>query len=171
MRLSIYQNGRFLRALSLSKDTLRIGRLPSCDLVLEGNGVARYHALLERSTIDGSWTVLTMGGAGTLLNGQAVTALARAKIGDELTIGSYKVLFIDETSTPRKEPLQADPDMVIVPLEGELIAAPVAPVLWAATAEEMSAEPTTGEVQAAPLDFIDEDEPVFLLTQRKRSTR
>jgi hypothetical protein len=178
MRLSIYQNGRFLRAISMAKETMRIGRLPSCDLVLEGTGVARYHALVERS-LDGNWTVLTMGGGDTLLNGQVVTALARAKIGDELAIGHYKVVFMDESSAPKRMPpppppadfAERTPDMVIIPLEGELVAAPVAPVLWAATADEMSAEPTTGETAIASLDLLDPEEPVYLLTQRKRTSR
>ena len=174
MRLSIYQSGRFVRAISLSRDTVRIGRLPSCDVVLEGNNVARYHALLERA-LDGNWTVVSMGPSGTLLNGHSVTALARARIGDELTIGPYQVVFMDESSAPKRLPPPPPPpdppdppELVIVPSGGELVAAPVAPVLWAATAAEMEAEPRTGEVPI-PLDLIDPDEPVYLLTQRKRS--
>jgi pSer/pThr/pTyr-binding forkhead associated (FHA) protein len=169
MRLSIFQNDRFVRAISVAKDSLRIGRMPTCDVVLEGDGVARYHALVERG-LDGGWTVVSMGPSGTLLNGNAVTALAKAKLGDEIAIGPYRVVLIDDTLAPNRLPtLPPDPpELVIVQSGSDLVAAPVAPVLWSATADEMSSEPTTGEV-ALPLDLIDPDEPVYLLTQRKRT--
>src|SRR5688572_19133547 len=184
MRLSIYHSGRFLRAVSLAKDSIRIGRLPTCDLVLEGEGVARYHAVVERA-LDGNWNVMSMGAGGTRVNGQAIT-LAKVKLGDEVTIGNYRIQFMDESSGPKRMPppppppdfdLRLEeideqtepPDLVIVHSGGELVAAPIAPVLWSATADEMNAEPKTGEV-VLPLELLEPDEPVFLLTQKKRRT-
>jgi hypothetical protein len=182
MRLAIYQNGRFLRAVSLAKDSVRIGRLPSCDLVLEGDGVARYHAVVERA-LDGNWNVMNMGAGGTCVNGQPIT-LAKVKLGDEVSIGHYRLMFMDESSAPKRMPppppppdfdlrfeevegKTEPPDLVIVSSGGELVAAPVAPVLWSATADEMNAEPKTGEV-VIPIELMEPEEPIFLLTHKKR---
>jgi hypothetical protein len=174
MRLAIYQHGRLLRAVSIAKDTVRIGRLPTCDLVLEGEGVARYHAVVERA-LDGNWNVMSMTGGGTRVNGKEIT-LAKVKLGDEITIGHYRITFMDESSAPKRMPPPPPPpdsveapEMVIVASGDELVAAPVAPVLWSATADEMNTEPRTGEV-VLPLELIEPEEPIFLLTQTKKRT-
>ncbi len=158
MKLAIHESGRFVRAISTRRDVVRIGRLPTCEVVLEGDGVARYHAVIERS-VDGTWALLGMGPSETRLNGQAVTR-ARLNPGDELSIGTYKIRVLEEEREAQ--------EIVIVAEDDHLIAAPIAEVLWSATAAEMAAEPTTGEVPI-PLELVlDDDEPIYLLTQRKR---
>ena len=59
------------RTVALASDTVTIGRLADCDVVLKDKGASRKHAQLKLR--DGAWTLTDLGSTnGTRLNGQTV---------------------------------------------------------------------------------------------------
>lgn len=73
--------------------TLTIGRGRGNDLVLDGDGtVSRRHAeVVDR---DGTWVAVDLGSSnGTLLNGDRVSGEQALRDGDELVIGSARLVF------------------------------------------------------------------------------
>jgi predicted component of type VI protein secretion system len=128
MRLAIYRNGHLILHREFSSPALRLGRLGSCDVVLEGDDVARFHAVIDRAVDGRSFELTDLSAGSTRVNGVQV---ARAKLheGDEIRIGSYRIVVSE--ASPSEE-------SVIVPR--------VSRVLWSATPEEMATEPATGEI-------------------------
>lgn len=79
------------RMVPLSSDTVTIGRLADCDVVLKDKGASRKHAQLKRR--DGSWTLTDLGSTnGTRLNGQTVQSRELSD-GDTITIGTTAIEF------------------------------------------------------------------------------
>jgi hypothetical protein len=70
-----------------NKPTLRIGRMPECDLQLFDTTVSRYHAELRRSP-DG-WFLVDLGSMnGTRVNGWRISVPTAVRAGDEVSFGS-----------------------------------------------------------------------------------
>jgi hypothetical protein len=79
------------RTVALTSDTVTIGRLAECDVVLPDKGASRKHAQLRFR--DGSWTLTDLGSTnGTRLNGQTVQSRELAD-GDKVTIGTTVLEF------------------------------------------------------------------------------
>jgi hypothetical protein len=79
------------RTVPLSSDTVTIGRLADCDVVLKDKGASRKHAQLKRR--DGTWTLTDLGSTnGTRLNGQTVQTRELSD-GDTITIGTTVIEF------------------------------------------------------------------------------
>ena len=79
------------RTVPLSSDTVTIGRLADCDVVLKDKGASRKHAQLKRR--DGAWTLTDLGSTnGTRLNGQTVQTRELSD-GDTITIGTTVIEF------------------------------------------------------------------------------
>lgn len=79
------------RTVPLAHDTITIGRLPDCDVVLRDKGASRRHAQVKRAG-DG-WTITDLGSTnGTRLNGTTVQSRTLDD-GDRITIGSTVVEF------------------------------------------------------------------------------
>ena len=79
------------RMVALSSDTVTIGRLADCDVVLKDKGASRKHAQLKRR--DGTWTLTDLGSTnGTRLNGQTVQSRELSD-GDTITIGTTVIEF------------------------------------------------------------------------------
>ncbi len=79
------------RMVPLASDTVTIGRLADCDVVLKDKGASRKHARLKRR--DGTWTLTDLGSTnGTRLNGQTVQSRELSD-GDTITIGSTVIEF------------------------------------------------------------------------------
>lgn len=73
------------------KETVTVGRLPSCEVVLDDPSVSRRHARIARA--DGHWTVEDLGSTnGLQVNGQAV-GHAQLRDGDRLVFGSVTLTF------------------------------------------------------------------------------
>jgi hypothetical protein len=79
------------RAIRLAADSLTIGRLPECDVVVDDAGASRRHAQLRR---EGSGYAITDLGStnGTLVNGRMVQEQA-LEDGDTITIGETHLEF------------------------------------------------------------------------------
>lgn len=79
------------RTVALASDTVTIGRLADCDVVLRDKGASRKHAQLKLR--DGTWTLTDLGSTnGTRLNGQTVQSRELAD-GDKITIGTTVIEF------------------------------------------------------------------------------
>jgi Protein of unknown function (DUF3662)/FHA domain len=79
------------RMVALSSDTVTIGRLADCDVVLKDKGASRKHAQLKRR--DGAWTLTDLGSTnGTRLNGQTIQSRELSD-GDTITIGTTVIEF------------------------------------------------------------------------------
>lgn len=79
------------RAYPLSKDTLVIGRLDTCDLVLSDPAVSRRHAEVRREGDE--WYVVDLGATNrTLVNSKPVQR-HRLGAGDRITVGETEIEF------------------------------------------------------------------------------
>ncbi|HZB79357.1 MAG TPA: DUF3662 and FHA domain-containing protein [Actinomycetota bacterium] len=79
------------RTVALATDTVTIGRLADCDVVLKDKGASRKHAQLKLR--GGTWTLTDLGSTnGTRLNGQTVQSRELAD-GDKITIGTTVIEF------------------------------------------------------------------------------
>jgi FHA domain-containing protein len=79
------------RTVALASDTVTIGRLADCDVVLKDKGASRKHAQLKLR--DGTWTLTDLGSTnGTRLNGQTVQSRELAD-GDKIMIGTTLIEF------------------------------------------------------------------------------
>jgi hypothetical protein len=79
------------RTVALASETVTIGRLADCDVVLKDKGASRKHAQLKLR--GGTWTLTDLGSTnGTRLNGQTVQSRELAD-GDKITIGTTVIEF------------------------------------------------------------------------------
>jgi Protein of unknown function (DUF3662)/Inner membrane component of T3SS, cytoplasmic domain len=79
------------RTVPLRSDTVTIGRLADCDVVLKDKGASRKHAQLRLR--DDTWAITDLGSTnGTRLNGQTIQSRELAD-GDKITIGTTVIEF------------------------------------------------------------------------------
>jgi hypothetical protein len=84
------RSGRELRALDSERMT--VGTLDSNDLVVDGDGVSRVHAVLER--FGDAWCVRDLGSRnGTFVNGARIIGERALHSGDEIVLGRLRLLF------------------------------------------------------------------------------
>ncbi len=95
MPVLIFQQGdrEVLRYPLQAVTPIRIGRHPSNDLTLPDEEVSRHHAGLAWR--DGFFWIEDQSRNGTLLNGRRIEQ-APLKNGDQISIGSWKVVFLEE---------------------------------------------------------------------------
>jgi hypothetical protein len=88
--LVIHEDGE-TKTIPLRRDTITIGRLPDCDVVIADKGASRRHAQLKRK---GSVYTLTDLGStnGTKLNGETVQSRELSD-RDKITIGTTLIEF------------------------------------------------------------------------------
>lgn len=79
------------RTVVLAKETVTIGRLAECDVVVADKGASRRHAQIRRR--DGVYTLTDLGSTnGTRLNGQTIQSRELAD-GDRIAIGAANLEF------------------------------------------------------------------------------
>jgi hypothetical protein len=153
--LRISRAGRFLFSRPLDKELLKIGRHPTCDIVLDDPSICRIHVVITRDLEHDHILVTHLGlGGASYKNGQSITHSAFG-LGDELRLGRLGLYSITLSAIETA-------DLVLVPSGDALIPAPIARVLWSATPAEMNTEPKTGEIDVGVFQ-----EPIYLLTRRK----
>jgi hypothetical protein len=88
----LLEEGQEARTYQLHKQSVAIGRLPECDIVISDPGASRRHATITRE--DGSEYVLTDLGStnGTLVNDEPVGEHVLSD-GDRITIGNTVLEF------------------------------------------------------------------------------
>jgi pSer/pThr/pTyr-binding forkhead associated (FHA) protein len=89
-QLVIHEDGE-VRSLPVRRDSVTIGRLPDCDVVIDDKGASRRHAQLKRK--GGVYTLTDLGSTnGTKLNGETVQS-RELHDGDKITIGTTLIEF------------------------------------------------------------------------------
>ena len=84
------RGGRDVRLLD--SERLTVGSLASNDVVVDGDGVSRVHAMFER--IGGNWCVRDLGSRnGTFVNGERIISERALHSGDEIVLGRVRLLF------------------------------------------------------------------------------
>jgi hypothetical protein len=79
------------RTVPLTADSVTVGRLAGCEVVLKDRGASRKHAQLRFR--DGAWTLTDLGSTnGTRLNGQTIQSRELTD-GDKVTIGTTVIEF------------------------------------------------------------------------------
>jgi hypothetical protein len=74
-------------------ESLTVGRLPDCDVVIDDPSVSKHHARL--SWAQSMWTIEDLGSAnGTQLNGKPVEGMGLVRDGDELKFGDARFLMM-----------------------------------------------------------------------------
>jgi len=94
LSLEVWRQGRRIAAHRLAGPAIKIGRLSSAQLRLEGDeAVGRVHALLQVSEA-GQCQVADLGSAaGTWLNGQRINRAA-LRVGDRLRLGETEIRLL-----------------------------------------------------------------------------
>ncbi|WP_146662430.1 AgmX/PglI C-terminal domain-containing protein [Enhygromyxa salina] len=116
----IFLNDQLVDTRSFSQEVIKLGRLSSSHLRLEGEAVGRMHAVIEVGAT-GDVRLIDLGSnSGTLLNGDMIDRSHELASGDKLELGPYRLeLTIHDCVAA---PVQAEPHARIAPV------APVAPV-------------------------------------------
>ena len=79
-----------------------LGRSKHADVFLNYPSISRQHAALCRDAHD-HWTIYDLDSkGGTLVNGKAVTSFAPVRLGDVLTLGGVRLIFLPQTVTERE---------------------------------------------------------------------
>jgi pSer/pThr/pTyr-binding forkhead associated (FHA) protein len=89
------------RTLELAADRVTVGKGAENDLALDDDDtVSRLHAVLDR--FPAGWCVTDLGSSnGTYVNGERIFAPRRLQHGDEVRIGSTKLLFRNSADVGR----------------------------------------------------------------------
>lgn len=78
---------------AVESETLTVGRLPDCDVVVDDPSVSKHHARLSWNSK--TWAVEDLGSSnGTRLNGQPVEGMGLVHDGDELAFGDTRFLMM-----------------------------------------------------------------------------
>ncbi len=76
-----------------NRATVSIGRAPSSDLMLPGDGVSRHHAVIR--LIDSGYQIEDLASSnGTLLRGERLSGASPLKAGETLRIGGYALSVV-----------------------------------------------------------------------------
>jgi pSer/pThr/pTyr-binding forkhead associated (FHA) protein len=88
--LHVTAAGKPGRTLELADSQIKIGRLDSAQVQLDGNDVSRLHAMIE---VQGAAVVVTDLGSATQthVNGRAIKSSTKLKVGDVIEIGGHTI--------------------------------------------------------------------------------
>jgi hypothetical protein len=88
----VFRGDELLRTEQFNREIVKIGRLASAHLVLDEEGIARIHAVIEVAP-GGALSIIDMGSAGgTVVNGKKVSR-APLEAGDVVTIGPLRLVI------------------------------------------------------------------------------
>ncbi|NVB41743.1 AgmX/PglI C-terminal domain-containing protein [Pseudenhygromyxa sp. WMMC2535] len=91
LRFRIFRDGQLVDTRSFDQDIIKLGRLASSHLQLDGEGVGRMHAVIEVSQA-GELRLIDLGSAiGTAVNGVAVDRNTVLGDGDVLECGPFRL--------------------------------------------------------------------------------
>jgi len=90
--LIIKRQGEPLRRLSLTQESITLGRDPACEVVLASSFVSRRHARIERR--GGRFEVVDEGSRnGVFVNGARVDKRAPLRKGDEIAVADFLLTY------------------------------------------------------------------------------
>jgi hypothetical protein len=119
------RSGRELR--SLDDDRVTIGTDPTNELIIEGTGVSRVHAVFE--WFGGVWCVRDLGSRnGTFVNGQRILGEYALNAGDEILLGKFRIVFRGPARSTKATQAIAEPPS-LTPRERDVLIALCRPLL------------------------------------------
>jgi pSer/pThr/pTyr-binding forkhead associated (FHA) protein len=138
-------NGR--TKVELSGDRATVGKGAENDIVLAGDStVSRLHAVFER--FPAGWCVTDLGSSnGTFLNGERIWAQHRLRHGDEVRVGSIRLLFRNSTDVGHTVTDSEADAPILTPRERDVLVVLCRPLL----ARDMFTEPASIKEVAAEL--------------------
>lgn len=99
--LQIRRGAQLVSNIRVASDRLVLGRAPDCDVVLNGNGVSRQHAEIERQG-DG-WVVRDLGSRnGVLVQGEKIAGPRKVAPGESIVIDVFELSL--RAAAPPPEP-------------------------------------------------------------------
>lgn len=106
IRVKVYADGDFAGTKEFDQDVIKIGTLKSSNLHLDGDGVARMHAVIERS--GDVYRIIDLGSLkGCVLDGIPVDKNATLPKTGTLKIGSFKVEYECDAAPQNLPPREA----------------------------------------------------------------
>ena len=143
IQFEIYQEGKEPRAESISRDLIKIGRLPSSHLRLDDTAVSRIHAVVERR--GSTFFIIDRGSnRGTYVNDKRISK-QQIQNGDQIRIGNtylnITLGYPQEVATHIPEPAYQEP--VTQQIQGD---SPEHPEVFATS----PVQPFTSEYSPAP---------------------
>ena len=165
--LHITENGKELRASTLHKDFLTIGRLPDNDIVLSDDSVSARHARLERYAP--GWQIVDLNSTnGTHLNQQELPPNAPHNWppNTPLLIGPYTLVWQSipapekAASAPRTEKAAAQPhatnlgSITLEPISVQLAPGETRDIVVNAVNEARHVEQYTIEIEGLPASWV-----------------
>lgn len=172
IKFEAFRNGELLKAETLSQNVIKIGRMASCHLQIDDEGISRMHAVVEIND-SGEVHIVDLGSAtGTLVNGKKVNK-APVNNGDTLSLGGVEIRVTFEGEGDAKavaaEAMPAEPPAAPVgpPIPppaappAPAMAAPIAPVaarpaapVSRPAARSFSAPPPVGYVDLSTVEDV-----------------
>lgn len=93
LTLKVFSHGQCIATHRMTRDMVKIGRLPTSHLRLEDDAIARMHAVLEVN--GGEVRLVDLGSTtGTSVNGVPVQRSSLVKAGDRIELGPY-TMFVE----------------------------------------------------------------------------
>lgn len=105
IKIDVFHKGNFILTFLEKKNNIRIGKLKSSDISLDGEEIARMHAVIEINETEGIKLIDLGSPYGTIINGHRIDKTIKLKNKDVLTFGEYelKIIIPDETSKSQPE--------------------------------------------------------------------
>lgn len=115
--------------VALEGERLTVGRSASSDIAVQGDtAVSRLHAAFER--YGSGWCVRDLGSAnGTFVNGKRLTGEVHVDAGDEIRVGSTRMVFRARDTEPAAPTDKADGPPTLTKREHEVLVALCRPML------------------------------------------
>lgn len=115
--------------VALDGERVTIGRSAASDVSLEGDkAVSRLHAAFQR--YGAGWCVRDLGSAnGTFLNGRRLTGESRVEAGDNIQVGSTRMVFRSRDAEPAMVTDKGDGPPSLTRREHEILVALCRPML------------------------------------------
>jgi pSer/pThr/pTyr-binding forkhead associated (FHA) protein len=121
-------------AVEIPESGAVLGRERGCDVVVEGKGVSRQHAIIQEAA--GSYVLIDQSSNGTLVNGAKLTKPHSLRPGDVITMGTSE--FRWEAKAPRRPAPKPGDATEIMPSVRPTREAPVAETTVGRPAERVS---------------------------------
>jgi pSer/pThr/pTyr-binding forkhead associated (FHA) protein len=94
-------------ATEIPEGDVILGRERGCDIVVDGKGVSRRHAIIRAA--GGSYVLVYQSSNGTLVNGVKLTEPHSLRAGDVITMGASEFRW-ETKAPPRRAPLRPPPE-------------------------------------------------------------
>lgn len=98
-------------AVEIPESGAVLGRDRGCEVVVEGKGVSRQHAIIQQAA--GSYVLIDQSSNGTLVNGTRLTKAHSLRLGDVITIGTSEFRW-EIKALPRLAPEPGPGDATVV---------------------------------------------------------